>query len=96
MEKTIMDFVPWLRPSSHIDACAWVFSQKQNRNHASTTVFTGIGPRWLFSLPKTEDTDERKTFCYDWGDGRKTETGAVGDTKQRVSEVFRGLEKTLA
>ena len=27
---------------------------------------------------------------------RKIETGAVGNTKNHVSEVFRGLEKTLA
>ena len=54
-------------------------------------VFTGLGPCWLFPLPKTEDTDERKAFCYDWGDNRKN-----GDTKKRVSEVFQGLEKTLA
>ena len=27
-----------------------VFGQKQNRNHASTTVFTRLGPRWLFPL----------------------------------------------
>ena len=31
-----------------------------------------------------------------WGDKRNIETGAVGDTKQWVSEVFGGLEKTLA
>ena len=49
-----------------------------------------------FFLPKTEDTDERKAFCYDLGDKRKIKTGAVGDTKKLVSEVFRGLENTLA
>ena len=32
-------------------------------------------------------------FSYDWGGKRKIETVAVGDTKKRVSEVFRGLEK---
>ena len=68
----------------------------QNRNHASTTVFTGLGPRWLFPLSKTEDTDKRKVFFYNWGDKRKIETGAVGVTKKRVSKVFRGLGKTLA
>ena len=26
---------------------------------------------------------------------RKIETGAIGNTKKHVSEVFRGLEKTL-
>ena len=81
--------------SSHIDACAWVFGQKQNRNHDSTTVYTGLGSRWLLPLRKTEDTDERKAFCNDWEDKRKIETRAVGDTRKRVSEMFRGLEKSL-
>ena len=62
-EKPIMDFA--LRTRSHIDAYAWVFGQKQNRNHASITVFTGLGLRWLFPLPKTEDLDESKAFCYE-------------------------------
>ena len=35
-------------------------------------------------------------FFYDCGDKKKFETGAVGDTKKRVSEVYRGLEKMLA
>ena len=66
---------------TYIDACAWVFGQKQNRNHALTTAFTGLGPRSLFSLPKTEDTDERKAFGYFWGDKRKIETGTVVESK---------------
>ena len=45
------------------------------------------GPRWLFPLAKTEGTDWRKSFCYDWGDKRKIQTGAVGDTKKCVSEM---------
>ena len=47
-------------------------------------------------FPKHEDTDERNAFSYDWGEERKTETVAGGDTKKRVSEVFRELEKKLA
>ena len=35
-------------------------------------------------------------LCYDWGDKSKIETGAVGDSKKNISEVFRGLEKTPA
>ena len=42
---------------------------------------------------KTEDNDERKAVCCDWGDKRKFEIVAIGDTKERVSEVFRALEK---
>ena len=53
-------------------------------------VITGI--RWLYPLSKTEDADERKAFCYDWGDKGKIVTGAVGDMKKHVSEVFRVLE----
>ena len=53
-------------------------------------------PRWIFPPPKTKDTDERKAFCYDWGDKRKIEKGAVDDTKKRVLKVFRGLKKSLA
>ena len=57
---------------------------------STTTVFIGLGPCWLFPVRKTEDTDERKAFCYDLGEE------AAGDTKKRVSKVFRGLEKLLA
>ena len=49
----------------------------------------------FFLFPKTEDTDERKAFCYDWGDKTEIRTEAVGDAKKQVSELFRGLEKTL-
>ena len=67
--------------------------QKQNLNHASITVFTAN----FFLFPKLNaNTDERKAFCYDWGDKRKIETGAVGDTRKGISEVFRVLEKLLA
>ena len=48
------------------------------------TKFTGLAPRWLLPLPKTEATDERKVVCYVWGDERKIETRAIGDTKKHV------------
>ena len=57
------------------------------RNYASTTVFLGFGPRCHFPLPKTEITDERKAFCYDWGDQRQIEIGAVGDSRKCVSRI---------
>ena len=49
-------------------------------------VFTAFSGRevLLLPLPKTEDNDEIKAFCYDWGDKRIIETGAVGDIKERV------------
>ena len=51
---------------AHISMLVLEFlAKKQNRNHASTTVFTRLDPRLLFPLLKTEDTDERKEFCYD-------------------------------
>ena len=67
------------------------------KNKTAITIFSGLGAVcWLFPLHKTKDTDERKAFFYHWGDKRKIETGAIGDTKKRVSEVFRELEITLA
>ena len=47
-------------------------------------------------LPQTEETDEGKAFCFDWGDKRKIEKAAVGNVKMGASEVFRGWEKTVA
>ena len=47
-----------------------------------------VQPPYSPDLTKPEDTDERK-------DKRKIEKTAVGDTKKRFSEMFRGLEKTL-
>ena len=60
------------------------------------------GWTWLLSFFSSQNWRhrsvgrERKAFCYDWADKRKIETGAVGDTKRRVSEVFRELRNTLA
>lgn len=34
-----------------------------------------------------------KSFCYDWRDKRKFETGGDNNTKKSVSELFWGLEK---
>ena len=36
-----------------------------------------LAPADFFPLPKTEDTDERKQFCYDGRDKRKIETGVI-------------------
>ena len=47
----------------------------------------------IYPLPKIGNTDERKMLCYDCGHKRKIETGAIGNTRQHVSELFRGLEK---
>ena len=72
--------------------CLWVtFWPKQTCNHASTTVFTGLGPPLTFS--SSQNIIQNQGFCYNWGNKRKIETEAVGDTKKSVSEVFRGLEK---
>lgn len=62
----------------------WVLTKKKTSNH-------GLGG--LCPLPKTEVTDGKKAVCYDWENKRKIETGAVGDIKNRVLEVFREIEK---
>ena len=72
-----------------------MFWQKQNSNHASTTVFTGHGTRWLFPLTETEDINEKIAFCYDWGDKRKLVTEAIGDTEKRVSEYYERNTSTV-
>ena len=57
-----------------------------------------MAPAAFYLFTKTEYIAEKKVFSYDWGDKRKIETEPVGDTKKRISEVFRGLKKkkTLA
>ena len=40
-------------------------------------------------LTGDESWEKWKAFCYDWWDKWKIETGAICDTKKRVSEVFR-------
>ena len=63
--KNNQGFVTMIMHQLRYHACSWNFGQKQNRKHASTTVFTGLGPRLHLPLLKTEDFEERKTFCYD-------------------------------
>ena len=95
MKRTDFDFDLMITHRlTSIDTCAWVFGQKQNRNHASIFVFTRLGYNWLFPLPKTEDTDEKKRFAT-VEKIKENSKIAVGDTKKRVSVVFQGLEKTL-
>ena len=50
---------------------SWIFHHNKAPAHTclnfwlkTTTVFTGLGPRWLLPLSKTENTDERKAFCF--------------------------------
>ena len=80
----IVENQSWILQHDNTPAHALVlvleFSAKKKSFHASTTVFTLLGLCWLFPLPKTKDTDERKACCNDWGDKRWIETGAVGDT----------------
>ena len=42
-----------------------------------------------YDIEIKDQSSQWKAFCYDF------ETEAVGDTRKRVLEVFRGLEKTL-
>ena len=83
----------WAKTTSH-GHCSGDAENVQRQSR-----FAQKGHNWwriIFPLPKTEDTDERKAFCCDWGDRRKIEAAAVGDTKKRFPEVFRGLEKNAA
>ena len=73
---------------SHTSKLVHDFWPKTNRNHASATVFIGLGPRSLFPEPRTGDTDERKAFCY-----CIKNTGAVSETKKPIWDEFRELEK---
>ena len=66
---------------------------KKNHNQPPSSYSPDLAPADFFLYPKTEDTHGRKAFYYDWGDKIIIETGAVGDTEKRVSEVFRGVEK---
>ena len=50
-------------------------------------------PADFFLFPKLKTPIKGNRFATFWGDKRKIETGAVGDTKKSVSEGFRGLEK---
>ena len=53
--------------------CVRFGPKRKDHNHASTNVFTGLFPRWLFPLHKIEYSDERKALCYDWGDKGKSQ-----------------------
>ena len=54
-----------------------------------------LAPADFFLFPKLKIPIKRKR-CVTIEEIKKIETAAVGDTKKRVSEVFRGLETTLA
>ena len=49
-----------------------------------------------YDIETKAKSSQCKAFCYDCGDKRKIETGAIGNTKKRDSDVYRGLEITLA
>ena len=53
-----------------------IFWPKQQRNHASATVFTRFSPLWLFPVSKIEETHERTAFCHDWGDKNRIDERA--------------------
>ena len=46
-----------------------------------------------YSIETEAQSSQWKADCYDWEDKRKIETGAVGDSKKCVSEVFRELKR---
>ena len=55
-----------------------------------------LAPADFFLFPKLRKPMKGKRFPTIEEISKKGETEAVGDTKMRVSEVFRRLEKTLA
>ena len=74
--------------SSHIVSCAWVFGQKQNRYHASTNIFTGLGHRF----PKLKTPMKGKHFATI----KEVKENRNRSCWRYQKEVFLGLEKTLA
>ena len=79
------------------DTCAWVFSQKLNCNHDSTTAFAGLDPLLDFFLfPKLKTSMKGKRFTTIEEIKEKSKQELFGDTKNRVSEVFRRLENPPA
>ena len=50
---------------------------------------------WVYGydIETRTQVSQWKALCYDWADKRKIETRAVGDTKKRISQVFRVLQK---
>ena len=73
----------------------WVFGQKQKYTHGSTIAFIGLSHRWLFPLPKTEDTNEIKAICYDWEDKKNRNRNWWIHQKARSRSVAR-IGKNLA
>lgn len=65
------------------------FLAKNKTVHAPTTELTGLGSCWLFSLPKTEDIEERKHYSTMEEIKRKTETEA----KSAFQKCFEDLKK---
>ena len=54
-----------------------------------------LAPAYFLLFPKLKTPMKGKRFAT-IEEIKNIETGAVGDTKKRVSEVFLELEKTLA
>ena len=70
---------------------------KPKPNHPNGKPFATIGEikeSWVYGydIETKAQSSQWKAFCYDWVDKRTIETGNVGDTKKRISEVFWGLE----
>ena len=72
-----------------MDAYAWVFSQKQNRNHTSSIVFTGRGP--LFPKPKTPMKGKRFATIEEMTEKWKQEL--LAKPKSEIQKCFGGWKK---
>ena len=103
MQAIFTDVLGMKRAAAKIVSKLPNFKQKQHCIDIVQEILTTFNddPGHMLKKVTTDDESwvygydiEIKSFCYDWGDKRKIETVAVD--KKRVSEVFRGLEKTLA
>ena len=73
---------------------SWILHHDNTQAHTSMLVRKFLAENKTVIMPQppySPDLAPADFFLYP-----KIETGAVGDTKKRFSEVFRGLEKTLA
>ena len=67
-----------------------------NRNHALTTVFSGLGHRWHCHFSKTEDIEMKGMRFVTIEEIKEKSKQQLADfSKIRVSEVFWWLENTL-
>ena len=96
LDKPITDFAPWIRTSSHMNALAWVFGQKQIIMPQPPYSSPDLVAADFLLFPKLKTPMKGKCFAAIEKIKEKSKQKLLGDTKKGISEVFRGLQKTLA